>query len=66
MAPGPPSIGFYVVLTVDPAQQLEESRLQQIATRADLKLSDLQSALKARRPLTVDPGKHDEAGRRNH
>jgi hypothetical protein len=47
VAPGPPSIGFYVVLTVDPAQQLEESRLQQIATRADLKLSDLQSALKA-------------------
>ena len=41
------STGLYVVLSVRPNEPIDESCLQQIATRAELKLPDLQSALTA-------------------
>ena len=40
------STGLYLVLSVRPNEPLDEFRLQQIAMRAELKLPDLQSALK--------------------
>jgi hypothetical protein len=46
-APAAAAAGFYVVLSVHTSEPLDESVLQQIATRSDLKLSDLQSVLRA-------------------
>ncbi len=46
-APAPAVPGFYVVLSVRTNEAIAESVLQQIATRSDLKLPDLQSAWRA-------------------
>lgn len=47
VVPASASPGCYVVLSVRTNGPLDESRLQQIATRSDLKLPDLQNALRA-------------------
>lgn len=44
--PAPALAGFYVVLSVPANEDMGESALEQIATRANLKSPDLQSALK--------------------
>lgn len=46
-APAAVAPGFYVVLSVRANESIDESVLQQVATRSDLKLADLQSAWRA-------------------
>jgi hypothetical protein len=46
VSPAAASPGLYVVLSVPANEPMDESLLQQIATRSDLKLPDLQSALR--------------------
>ena len=47
------SSGLYLVLSIRPNEPVDDSLLERIATRADLKLPELQSALKASRCLPL-------------